>query len=275
MTTATGTPATAPCGFVFGASGDRFAKVADRAARSLRAASPGIPIDIYTDSPVDESAYDMVHALGKSWFRPKFEALLRSRFERTVYLDVDIVVVGDISDIFDVLERFDVALAHVQNRNQKFARKTWRKPIPNAFPQFNGGLLGIRRSPEVTEMLMECIAALEAGAPKDQPVLRELIYDSSLRVATLPPEYNSRDRALWQHGSSRLTAPRVLHASRFMRFKNGKPITPEQLYGRAFMRHVKNLLAEDRTLNPDATGYVPRPYDLGGRLGNLFRIRRG
>ncbi|MCA8882016.1 MAG: hypothetical protein KDA73_19140 [Rhodobacteraceae bacterium] len=265
----------APCGFVFGASGQRYATVAEQAARTLRAASPGFPIDIYTDCPVDESVYDRVFELDKSWFRPKFEALMRSRFERTVYLDVDLVVLADISDIFEVLEHFDVALAHVQNRNQKFARKTWRRPVPNAFPQFNGGLLGVRRGPETTAMLKECITALEAGEAKDQPVLRELIYFSNLRVATLPPEYNSRDKALWLHGSSRLTAPRVFHSSSFVgKEKDGVPPTVEQLYGRLFMRHVRNLIRADRTLDPKATGYVPRPYDLAGILGNLFGANR-
>ncbi|QQA42449.1 putative nucleotide-diphospho-sugar transferase [Pelagovum pacificum] len=263
-------------GFVFAASGQSYTTCAVAAAKSLRRASPDLPIDIFTDSEVEDSVFDRVHPLRDSWFRPKLEALVRTRFARTVVLDSDIFVVADISDIFEVLTRFDVAAAQVQNRNQRFALKKWRRNMPNAFPQINSGVLGIRKSAATDALFTECQRRMqEEELPQDQPVLRELLFDSDLRLAILPPEYNARDVTLWRFGTSKIPAPRVLHRSAFHgRMTNGKVPTPEALYGRRFMRHVERLVAADRHLTPGTTRHVSALNDLLGQLrGRLFPRR--
>ena len=52
------------------------------------------------------------HALEGAHTRSKVDCLHRSRFARTLYLDADIRVIHDISEMFIVLDRFDIALAH-------------------------------------------------------------------------------------------------------------------------------------------------------------------
>lgn len=261
-------------GVVLAASGRRYTTLAIQTARSIRATCPGLAVDLYTDVPSGSDAFDAEHVLERSWFRPKFEAMIRSRFERTIYMDVDIVVVADIGDILDILDRFDIAATHVQNRNQTFAVRQWRKPLPNAFPQINGGLIGFRRSPEVLAFLEDCQAAMiEHGLKADQPVFRELLYDSDLRLAVLPPEYNMRDRTLWRFTGSKIPAPRVLHNTAFTTrmTDDGPAPTPERIYGRWFLRHVRRMIAADKTLNPGTTKSAAAPYDLIGQLRDLFR----
>lgn len=80
-----GAPASAPKGFVFAATGDICVTLARRAARSLRLVHPGAEIDLFTDVRVDDSVFNQVHRLSESWFRPKMEAVLKSRFERTIF----------------------------------------------------------------------------------------------------------------------------------------------------------------------------------------------
>ena len=264
--------APATCGFVLAASGRKYATAAEAAARSLRASNPDFPVDLFTDQEVDASLFDRVHALDKSWFRPKFEALLKSRFDRTIYLDVDLVVLADMSDVFFVLERFDIAATHATNRNQGFAWKPWRQPLPNAFPQINGGMIGIRRGEAVTRFLTDCQRAMvEHGLKRDQPVFREMLWDSDLRLCVLPPEYNVRNRTLWQFGGSKFSAPRVLHHTGFVaRMKDDRtPVAPREIYGRGFVAHVHRLIAADRQLSPGTTDHVFRP----GLQGSLFSLR--
>ncbi len=258
-------------GFVFAASGAKFTKLTEQAARSLRASNPGFPIDIFTDETVDETLFDQVHPLHQSWFRPKFEALLRSRFDQTIYLDADLVVLADISDIFWLLDRFDIAAAHVQNRNAGFARRKWRQAIPNAFPQINGGVLGLRRTEATTAFLEACNTALkEENLPADQPVMRELLLDSDLRLAVLPPEYNMRKKDIAAFSNSNVPAPRILHSSDFhKKMRNMTPPSPARIYGRIFMRHVRDLLASDRTLG--GHGKTPALYDFHKKLWGWAR----
>ncbi|WP_372603023.1 putative nucleotide-diphospho-sugar transferase [Actibacterium sp.] len=247
-------PATDDRGFVFGASGEKYAALAVQAAQSLRTSNPGVAIDLYTDCPVPDGVFDQVHPLEKSWFRPKFEALLRSRFQRTIYLDVDLVVIADLSDAFWLLNRFDVSAAHVQNRNMPFATRTWRVPLPNSFPQINSGVMGVRKNERTKRFLTEANEALaEQGLTRDQPILRELLWLHDVSLAIMPEEYNWRKHERIYTSNWTVPAPRVLHSSRFHRKMDGlTPPPPEKVYGRFFMFLVRNLIRGDRQLSSDS-----------------------
>jgi hypothetical protein len=199
-------------GVLFVATGEGYRGLARRAAESVRRHCPGLAIDLFTDAPEASGAFDRVVVLDEVWFRSRIDAMARTRFERTLHLDADLLVIADIRDVFEVLERFDVALAHDQARNSRSANTFWRRELPNAFPQFNGGVIAYRRTEPVLGFLRDWAEAMRAsGLARDQPVLRELLWLSELRIATLPPEYNLldyREVAAW----GRLhTAPRILH----------------------------------------------------------------
>lgn len=267
----------AECGFVFAATGRKFVTLAEQAAKSLRESTPGFEIDLFSDVEPSEGAhFDRVRRLEKIWFRPKFEAIMQSRFARTVYLDADLVVLANISDIFALLDHFDLAAAHVQNRNQPFALKKWNKDIPASFPQINGGVLGIKSSDKVSELMLACQHAIQSeNLSQDQPVLRELLYESQLRLAILPPEYNVRRKAILHSSNSNVAAPRVLHHSDFHKKMKGSEIapSPESIYGAAVIKHVKDLIAADRTLGgPTHARPVPTMYEVHRYLA--FRIAR-
>ena len=124
-----------------------------RAAESVARVSPGLPIDLATDEPVEPGVFAAVTVLDDPWFRSRIDAMAATRFERTLHLDADVLAVADLRDVFEVLDRFDVALAHDQARNSPAANAVWRRPLPAAFPQFNGGVIAYRRTPEVLDFL--------------------------------------------------------------------------------------------------------------------------
>jgi hypothetical protein len=158
--------------------------------------------------------------------RDKAFNLHLSPYERTVYLDGDTYVTGDISALFSLLDEFDVALAHAPYR------EVLSKPdIPSSFPEFNGGVICFCDTDEVRQFLNRWVskykAQIERGSPDgevvfedcdsleeipngrkhDQPPLREALYESDLRIATLPPEYNFRGAG--GYAQSKIT---VVHA---------------------------------------------------------------
>ena len=241
-------------GFVFAASGAAHVEMAVNAASSLRRVAPGAAIDLFADAiPADASPFDEVHPLDRSWFRPKFEALRRSRFDRTIYLDSDILAVADPSDIFDVLDRFDFAAVHNQHRNSAHATQIWRRPLPAAFPQINGGLLAVRRTPEVLTLLQDIEDALRADPElkRDQVPMRELLFDSGIRLAILPPEYNLMQVRHAEVQGRKDTAPRLLHLTRLhahLSSRARRVTTAEAALGPVLWRHVERLIAGDRTL---------------------------
>jgi hypothetical protein len=245
-------------GFVYAATGERYIDLARHAARTLRAVAPKTIIDLWCDTGIEDETFDRVHLLDRTTHRPKFEALRRSRFQRTVYLDADTIAVADPSDIFFVLTRFDVAGAHVGRRNNGFCRSGWRRDFPLAFPQINGGVLGIRKSEATDAFLASVDAALaETGARKDQPILRELLFDSDLRIAVLPPEYNCKQLhqiATWTDADA---APRILHVPELHKRRDpesGRIPRLSEIYPASLLTHVDELLASDAYLRPK-----PRP----------------
>ena len=247
--------ATIDRGFLFAATGEAYRDSAAEAARNLRTHCPGIAIDLFTDCPPAEPGpFDAVHSLEAATPRPKVTAMQRTRFERSVFLDADLRIVADCSDIFELLDRFDLALAHDPMRNSDGALLSWRRPLPNAFPQLNSGVIGFRRSPEIMAFLEEWSAAIaDHGTGKDQPTLRELLWDSQLRVAILPPEYNFWDLKQLDGMNESNAAPRIIHR----RTLTQTPPSPAQLpHLLGWFRHARlqMMLKADRTLHgADAT----------------------
>jgi len=203
-------------GVVYVATGAEHIAAAHTSVRSLRRHSPALPVTLFTDAramgaPVSR-LFDTVIDIAQPHPRSKVDCLWQSPYERTLYLDCDTEVVADISDMFDILDQFDIALAHAHARFRPATRATWTTDIPQAFPQFNSGVIAFRGTQDTREMLADWSTAYAtAGFFKDQVTLRELLWRSDLRIATLPPEYNVRYRKylwIWRGDEAR---PRILH----------------------------------------------------------------
>lgn len=239
-------------GVLFVATGAGYRALARRAAEFVARVSPGLPIDLWTDEATEPGVFSSVRVIADPWFRSRIDAMAETRFERTLHLDADVLAVADIADIFEVLDRFDIALAHDQARNGPAANAVWRRPLPNAFPQFNGGVIAYRRTPEVLAFLRLWSATMrETGLKKDQPALRELLWESNLRIATLPPEYNLMDLTSVRHWDRFRTAPRLIHHYRFHKHFTGRRrevASIPDLLGPMAAARLPMILAADRPL---------------------------
>ena len=260
-------------GYVFATTGADYTALAVRAATILRGVVGDIPIDLHTDQRGADGPFDAVHALDGGFFRPKFEALIRSRFDRTIYLDADIWAVADPSDIFDLLDRFDVAMAHDPYRATEHATAPWRQPVPASFPQYNSGVIGARQTPGTRALWQAVIDGIRADdVPRDQGVLREVLWNGDLRIATLPEEYNLMGLRALNILSSDSTAPRLIHSPRLHAvFRKGKaPVdTLSDLLGGPAAEQVARLVASDPTLGGD--GARVRPLIRRGVMEVLSR----
>jgi hypothetical protein len=245
----------------------------------MRRHNPGLPIDLLTDRPVETDAFGRVVVDPELGRHSKLKALQASRFERTLYLDSDTIILASIVDVFDVLDRFDIALAHDQFLSNPYCHVLYRKPLPSAFPQFNGGVIAIRRSARMLAFLDAWRAAIaDHGVGRDQPSLRELLWDSDLRIATLPPEYNVmnldlvRSKPLDRYHAS----PRLIHNPHFHlhygAFRDSPDPATDSL-GLWQSARLAILLREDTTL-PGNTAAPPRRASRLERLcyqGEMLR----
>jgi len=204
------------CGVVFIASGAFHAAAAAAAAKSIRATNPWLAIDLFTDVETKSELFDRVVKIANGHLRSKVDYLAASRFERTLYLDSDTRVVEDLLPLFALLDRFDLALAHSHQRRGARQNIFWRQPLPEAFPQINGGIILYRQNREVQECMESWKRAYhEAGFKWDQITLRELIWNSDLRFYVLPPEYNVRYAKYLEVWSKDEATPKILHFAEF------------------------------------------------------------
>ena len=248
-------------GVVFSATRkNHYFQLAVRSAQSLRRHNPGLPIDLFADRAFSDPVFDRVIIDETAQRHTKITALAISRFDQTLCIDSDTMVLGPIGDIFDVLERFDIAMAHDQFLNNPYCAILYRKSMPAAFPQFNSGVMALRRTAQTTAFLSDWKAAVaDHNIGRDQPSLRELLWDSDLRIATLPPEYNMMNTdLLWAKPLDDYhSAPRIIHNPHFYQFYDDFKDSPDPVTDTIGLRlgaRLQILLARDRTLADPATG---------------------
>ena len=217
-------------GVVYIVSGKFHTAAATQSARSVRATNPKLAIDIFTDEEADEELFDKVHNIPSGHLRSKVDWLPKSRFEKTLYLDSDTRVMEDIGQLAELLERFDIALAHGHQRHGARQNIFWNERIPACFPQINGGVILYSGRPSVRAFLENWSRSYhEAGFKWDQITLRELIWKSDLRLYILPPEYNVRYEKYLDIWTEEEATPKILHFARFYDELEADPIAPRRL----------------------------------------------
>ncbi len=212
-------------GVIYVATGPDYRALAEASARSLKAVESALPVDLFTDAPEEAAPglFDRVHGIAKPHPRSKLDCMGQTRFERTLFLDADTLVLAPLGDLFDVLDRFDLALAHDMRRATDLIRESAGAPTPYAFPQLNSGVMLYRRSPGMLSFLAEWARRFaESGGSRDQPVLKAMLWESELRFWVLPPEFNLRRVTLldaWEPGD---VLPTILHSHRLMDHMRGQ-----------------------------------------------------
>ena len=178
-------------GVLFVATGAGYRTLAARAAASVARVSPGLPIDLWTDAPFADPAFAEVHLLENVWFRSRIDAMARTRFERTLHLDADVLAVADLGDVFEVC-----STASTSRSPTTSAATARRQRAPGAarcqrLPAVQRRRHRLPRDAGSARLLAAWAEALRAsGLKRNQPVLRGVLWESDLRIATLPPEYN-------------------------------------------------------------------------------------
>lgn len=146
---------------------------------------------LITDEPREHELVDEVLVREPSDERPveayKSHNIADTPYEQTLYLDSDTYIKEDVTELFDILERYDLAMAQAPVRN------TDRLPeLPAWFPEYNAGVLLFNRKPgrDFFAKWNDNYAELEFD--QDQPSFRKTLYEADLEYFTLLPEYNVR-----------------------------------------------------------------------------------
>lgn len=201
-------------GVLYVATGEAHVGAARRSARSVRRTNPGLAIGIFCNAADPGPDFNWTGRVEKAHSRSKVDYIPRSPFAQTLYLDTDTRVLGSLDELFRLLERFDLAIAHVAAPHSRDYQAQWRHDVPGAFPQHNSGVLLYRR--RAIGFLEAWRAAYHASGHKmDQITLRDLLWSCDVCYAVLLPRFNTRRYTWLDHWFSRQAKPVILHTNRF------------------------------------------------------------
>jgi hypothetical protein len=135
-------------------------------------------------------------------FADKITNLEASPFQRSIFLDSDTHVTGDLLPLLELLEHFDMAAALAPGY-----RGREDPEVPVSFYEFNVGVLSWRSNEATASFFTDWLATyskmtLERPFPTieeryggyEQPAFRRCSWRSETRICTLGPEYNYRPR---------------------------------------------------------------------------------
>jgi hypothetical protein len=198
-------------GVIYVATGPMHVAEALISAASVKRHMPDLPITLFCNVETADPNIDQIAQIetDPSWptSATKHTHIAASPYHQTLYLDTDTYVCGNLNDLFAILEVFDLAAAHSPTRAMHEV-----DGVPDSFPELNTGVILFRRCAAVEALFSkwgDVFARnhdrLQRGEirwlrpahqrfhlPGDQGAFREALYRSTVRIATLPPEYNCR-----------------------------------------------------------------------------------
>ena len=188
-------------GILYIAMSDKYFEEAKISARSVRKHMPQLDIACITNKQRESSLFNDILIKDPNEGSDKVYLLSESPFKRTLFLDTDTFLADDVSELFELLQKFDMAAAQAPLRILNGEKGEPNQPytdIPEAFPDLNTGVLVFRNNSEFSDLTKEWrkyydkIREKSDEIPWDQPSFRKAVYESNLRLSPLPTEYNSR-----------------------------------------------------------------------------------
>jgi hypothetical protein len=183
------------CGFVYVANTEAYITEAIASAESLRRHMPQAAVSLIAPEQLWPHRPDLFNTL----IRPtrtektpivKNDAPLAS-YGRVAFIDTDTRFAADFMECFDVLDRFDLALAHEPTRGWNYETSAAR-----AFCELNTGVILFRNTLPVRTFFAQWLIhyqsmLTELGLRNDQPSFRQALWENSgLSLCTLPTEFH-------------------------------------------------------------------------------------
>lgn len=194
-------------GVIYLALGRPYLAMALLSAKSMVDHNPDIPFTIVTNVGNEPPRVDFFRSDIDDWVHVdvdvsanrhlKTSILTYSKYDKTIFLDCDTIVMGDLSVASFILDYFDVCV-----RLNRYPQKRRGKGDVNVLgglriedlPHWNSGVMLIRKSDPAKEFFESWSAKFfELGNKYDQVALVPAIFESGARILSLEERWNATD----------------------------------------------------------------------------------
>lgn len=187
-------------GVLYIAFGENFIKELKFSAESVKKYNPDLEITVFTDEPFESEFVDNVQTMEIRHLRPKIDYIKHTPYDETLFLDTDTIVNHSLNDLFEILQKYDIALAHDLARKRKKFKDAIPEygKIPYSFSEVNTGVIAFKKNEKVInlfEMWRQNFYKYYNVVPWDQPSFRISAWASDVSMYVLPAEYNIRSIA--------------------------------------------------------------------------------
>jgi len=188
-------------GVLYLATGDKYVQEAIYSAKSVKKTNPDLSITILTDTPIQTEINCFDNVILDDDLNHQYGLLQPDMFpyDRTLFLDTDTFVCERISELFSLLNDFDLAVVHSPGRPELDDRHDHflDGEIPDSFPLYNSGVIAYADNKRVREVFTKWNQLYEQyshfeGMEWNQPSFRAALYMSDVDLVTLHKEYNCR-----------------------------------------------------------------------------------
>ncbi|GAA0656234.1 glycosyltransferase family protein [Salarchaeum japonicum] len=181
-------------GLLYIATADEFLEDAREAAQSAKGVMD-VPIGLVAHREVSDPVFDevIIDDDPHDDFADKPRNLLKSPFDQTIYLDTDTYIIGDVSELFDLLDNFNIAAAvDPYEWELRYDREREFNGIPDSLPIYQTGVLAFDDSANTRAFLQKWYQIhQEQGFRRDQASFRRAIWEEKkLQLTALSPIYN-------------------------------------------------------------------------------------
>jgi len=176
-------------GIIYCATGkELFLNEAYTSISSIKKYHPHLKISIFIDEKnlkkVNKDYFDSIFLIKSPeyGFGDKIYAMKNTPYERTIYLDCDTIITDDISEIFEMLKKYDIAASNPPFKNKNYKQTSYQAGI--IFYRLN----------EITSKFLDLwdqsYDRINHG--NDQPSFRRSLSKLPISLFVFPPNYNFR-----------------------------------------------------------------------------------
>lgn len=181
-------------GVVYIASGEKYIEEAKTSVKSLKKHNPELEATLYTNDSINPKEFDQIKQIERP-VASMSDSLINPEmmpYDKNLFLDSDTYVNKNISELFSVLDKFDILFCH--NPGGKRI-----KHLPKCFRKYNTGVIAYKNNQEIEKLFKKWEEYQEKSSDPNreyrggnQAAFARAVYESQPGFLTLPPEYNVR-----------------------------------------------------------------------------------